>query len=85
VIDPAEILGRAPSKSTRGDICNIGINSKGDGNGRLLWGIYPPSDETKAQYEAWRAAAADASGSLPTSTASDFLQAGTPIPVPETH
>jgi hypothetical protein len=63
VTDPAEILGRAPSKSTRGDICNIGINSKGDGNGRPLWGIYPPSDETKAQYEAWRATAADASGS----------------------
>ena len=108
MIDPEEILGWAPSRSTRGDICNIGINSKGDGNGRPLWGIYPPSDETKAQYEAWRAAAADASGShrtieeiwkwpryvlpsprrlcsLPTSTASDFLQAGTPIPVPETH
>ena len=31
--------------------------------GEPLWGIYPPSDETKAQYEAWRAAAADASGS----------------------
>jgi regulator of RNase E activity RraA len=28
--------------------------------GEPLWGIYPPSDETKAQYEAWRAAAADA-------------------------
>jgi len=53
--------------------------------GEPLWGIYPPSDETKAQYEAWRAAAADASGSLPTSTARDFVQAGTPIPVPETH
>ena len=53
--------------------------------GEPLWGIYPPSDETKAQYEAWRAAAADASGSSPTSTASDLLQAGTPIPVPEIH
>jgi Demethylmenaquinone methyltransferase len=31
--------------------------------GEPLWGIYPPSDETKAQYEAWRATAADASGS----------------------
>ena len=60
----------------------LGTRIKG---GEPLWGIYPPSDETKAQYEAWRAAAADASGSSPTSTASDFLQAGTPIPVPETH
>ena len=34
MIDPEEILGWAPSRSTRGDICNIGINSKGDGNGR---------------------------------------------------
>jgi regulator of RNase E activity RraA len=31
--------------------------------GEPLWGIYPPSDETKAQYEAWRAAAAGGSGS----------------------
>ena len=44
MIDPEEILGRAPSRSTRGDICNIGINSKGDGNGRRQ----PPSTPLKA-------------------------------------
>jgi regulator of RNase E activity RraA len=28
-------------------------------DGEPLWGIYPPSDETKAQYKAWRDATAD--------------------------
>ena len=31
--------------------------------GEPLWGVYPPNDETKAQYEVWRAAKADANGS----------------------
>src|SRR4029078_12147460 len=31
--------------------------------GDPLWGVYPPNDETKAQYEVWRAAKADAHGS----------------------
>ena len=34
MIDPVEILGWTPSRSTPGDICNIGIQLKGDGNGR---------------------------------------------------
>jgi regulator of RNase E activity RraA len=28
-------------------------------DGEPLWGIYPPSEETKAQYKAWREAAAE--------------------------
>jgi len=27
--------------------------------GEPLWGNYPPSEETKAKYQAWRAAQAD--------------------------
>jgi len=27
--------------------------------GEPLWGIYPPSEETRAQYKAWREAAAE--------------------------